>query len=239
MEGFLQDDILTLSELAEYLKVSEKTMLKMVNAGEIPAAKIGNQWRFSRAIINDWLVSKMEVVPQNDLSMLIEGELDFVPLSRLLSKDGVILDMKAGDRDSALARLAGKAFELSLVADEQELTRLLIQREDMMSTALDNGIALPHVRTLRKGFAAGPGIIIGMSGKGINFNLADQKKTFLFFLIVSDSEAVHLRIMAKLARILRNTQKVEHLRSFKRADEFIGFFIEEEKRLNFTVYGEP
>ena len=234
MADFLQDDILTLSEVAEYLKVSEKTMLKMVNGGEIPAAKIGNQWRFSKVLVNDWLVSKMEVLPQNDLSMLIEREYDYVPLSRLLSEEAIVLNMASTDRDGAIRELARRAFDLKLVEDMEEYAVRLIQREDMISTALGNGIALPHLRTHTKGFAAGPRILIGVSAGGIDFNSHDNEKTHLFFLIVSDSEAVHLRIMAKLARILRNTTKVERLRTLSSAAEFMAFFIEEEKHLNFT-----
>ena len=235
MADIAHDDILTLSEVAEYLKISEKTLLKMVNSGEIPSAKIGNQWRFSRAMINDWLISKMKVLPQNDLSLLIEREYDFVPLSRLIAENAIIMDMKSTGRDSAVRELAESAFANNLISDKEEYAARLIEREEMTSTALGRGIALPHLRKMSSELASSPSILIGISRNGVDFNSHDTKKTHLFFCIISDSEVVHLRIMARLARILRNEGIVETFMHFVKPKEFTAFFIERE---NEQIFGD-
>jgi len=49
---------LTIEELAEHLKVSKETIYKMAKAKKIPSSKIGNQWRFNRDVIDQWLVSE-------------------------------------------------------------------------------------------------------------------------------------------------------------------------------------
>lgn len=49
--------IMTIEELAEYLKISKETLYKMVQKNEIPASKIGNQWRFQKSKIDSWLDS--------------------------------------------------------------------------------------------------------------------------------------------------------------------------------------
>jgi excisionase family DNA binding protein len=49
---------LTIDELADHLKVSKETIYKMAKANKLPSSKIGNQWRFNRQIIDQWLVSQ-------------------------------------------------------------------------------------------------------------------------------------------------------------------------------------
>lgn len=49
------DELLTLEELADYLKISKHTLYKMVEKGKLPALKIANQWRFKKEDINKWV----------------------------------------------------------------------------------------------------------------------------------------------------------------------------------------
>jgi len=56
---------MTLSELSRYLKISEKSDLRMVKKDEIPVTKAASQWRFMKAVINVWLISKMEINPKS------------------------------------------------------------------------------------------------------------------------------------------------------------------------------
>lgn len=225
------DPILTLSELSAYLKLSEKTLQKMIKNSEIPCTKIANQWRFSRPMINDWLTSKMEVIPKNDLSRLIEREYDIVPLSRLLDEDAMIMNLQSDSKIGILTELAEKAIENKLISDKESLITKLIEREELTSTAIGNGMALPHLRKPTNEIINEPKIIIGISRKGIDYNSTDNELTHLFFLILSDSEIVHLRILSKLSKILRNREAVEKLRNIDKKTDFIRFFIDAEKDL--------
>ncbi|MCK5791908.1 MAG: helix-turn-helix domain-containing protein [Ketobacter sp.] len=51
----MDSEILTIKEVAEYLKVNERTIYRLANKGEIPAFKVGNNWRFDRAKIAEWM----------------------------------------------------------------------------------------------------------------------------------------------------------------------------------------
>jgi len=226
------DSILTLAELSAYLKLSEKTLQKMIKNSEIPCTKIANQWRFSRAMIDDWLRSKMEVVPKNDLSRLIEKEYDIVPLSRLIDENAMIMDLQSDSKLGVLTELAEKAVENKLISNKNSLITKLIEREELTSTAIGNGIALPHLRKPTKEIINEPKIVIGISKNGIDYNSSDKEPTHLFFLILSDSEVVHLRILSKLSRILRNDDAVSTLRNLDRREDFIRFFIDSEKEFH-------
>ena len=59
-----QKEVMTLGEVASYLKVAERTVLRMVHNGEIPCAKVGGQWRFLRTVVDDWLISRITFPPR-------------------------------------------------------------------------------------------------------------------------------------------------------------------------------
>ena len=58
-----ENEIMTIKEVSSYLKLADRTILKMANMNQIPSVKIANQWRFMRSIIDDWLISRMKVLP--------------------------------------------------------------------------------------------------------------------------------------------------------------------------------
>lgn len=58
----MKEDIITLQEVAEYLKVDEKTVYHMVQSKKVPAFKVGNQWRFSKNDIMRWIENRNIVV---------------------------------------------------------------------------------------------------------------------------------------------------------------------------------
>ncbi len=225
----LNDEILTLAEVAEYLKLSDKTILKMVKNQEIPCAKIANQWRFSKGTLNDWLTSKMEVIPQNDLSRLIESEYDSVPLSRLMDEENILLDLRSRDREGVIRELAERAHASQLISDKDQFIKKLLEREELTSTAIGSGVAIPHLRQATADVVREAKIIIGLSKKGIDFASYDGEPTHLFFLLVSDSEVVHLRLLSKLSRILHQDGAIEELKSIRSKEGFIQYFVTKER----------
>ena len=100
------DEIMTLTELAHYLKISEKSLLKMVNNKEIPGLKVGNQWRFQKVVIDDWLTSRIRSVKDENVSDIIKKTDSFIPFSRLLYPGKVVLDLKPGTKEGILRQLA-------------------------------------------------------------------------------------------------------------------------------------
>ncbi|NQT58465.1 MAG: PTS sugar transporter subunit IIA [Bacteroidetes bacterium] len=205
------DYLMTLTEVANYLKLSEKTILKMIKNQEIPCAKIANQWRFLRPLIEDWLLAKMNVIPQNDLSRLIEEQYDHVPVSRFTSVPLITALPENTDKQEALLLLTTIASDHKIISDKDTVYQKLIEREQMISTGIGNGIAIPHMRSPSSLVINGPKIVIGLSKKGISYDSSDNQPVHLIFLILTDSEVVHLRIMAKLAQMIRKKNMASNL----------------------------
>jgi PTS system nitrogen regulatory IIA component len=222
------EDILTLEEVSRYLKLSQKTVLRMVHSGKIPCAKVGGQWRFVRAVIDDWLLAKMKVVPKNDLVRLIEADAGAVLLSRLLRPELIELNIRPGSKHAVLGQLVRPLVAAGIVKDERSFLLRLLHREQMASTAVGKSVAIPHIRNPRENPEGGPALCVGICPEGTDFHAVDGKKTNLFFLLYTDSEIVHLRIMGRITRLLRDEQTVSGLVSARDKEQVMRIILQGE-----------
>jgi excisionase family DNA binding protein len=86
-------EVLTLSEMAGYLKVSKKTILRMVQAGQMPAVKISGQWRLLRSFIDDWLRAELRSAGGENLPPLAADARTAIPVSRLVTPERTLTDI--------------------------------------------------------------------------------------------------------------------------------------------------
>lgn len=207
------DEIMTLREIAGYLKVSEKTIFRMIQAGDLPGAKVSNQWRFVRSVIDDWLDSRMYSAPRKELLHVIGTAPRIVPITRLVSKRRIVPNLKAGSRQEVLGQLVRALARTVPVPDAEALIDELIAREEVVSTALGRGIAFPHVRDPESMPVDVPCIVLGICRSGTDFGALDGGKTFIFALPCARSEVVHLRLMAELSLLFRKPGVVKRMRA--------------------------
>lgn len=221
--------LMTLTELADYLQVAEKTILRMISRGEVPAIKIGNQWRFSRSMVDDWILSNMQVVPKNDIAKLMEDQQDLVPLSRLIEADSIKLDIRPGTKREVLEQLIEPLERKEAITDADSYLQILLAREEMMTTAI-GPVAFPHARNPRENAAAQPQVIAGVCREGTDFGSLDGQTTYLFLLPFTDSEIVHLRLMAKMASLFTEKANVEKVIKSDSSELLIGTLIALEQQ---------
>jgi PTS system nitrogen regulatory IIA component len=124
-------------------------------------------------------------------------------LSEILEEDNIILDLKAKDKNGVLEELAEVVTNHEPSLDTGSLIRVLLERERLGSTGIGDGVAIPHGKF--RGVTH-PIISFGRSLKGLDFESMDGQPAFLFFLLVApeNSASVHLKALAKIARILKN-----------------------------------
>ena len=133
----MQDDILTIEEVAKYLRVSERTVYDWAQKGEIPAGQIGTVWRFKKQEVENWVNARLSSQSQkND---------ETVQLKNILSVDRITFISQSSKRD-ALVELSEVLAKAPQIKNAQELTQEILKREELMSTAIGKGIAIPHVR---------------------------------------------------------------------------------------------
>ncbi len=222
----LRNQILTTKELAQYLKLNEKTVIKMAQAGELPGVKLGGQWRFHRVSIDAYLQHKIIRSSDEELTSIIKTEVPPIVLSRLISKKNIDLGFEGKDAGKLLGHLVQMAVNTGLTADGEKLLRELKIRENMLSTALGNSIAIPHPRNPDRNLFPKPGMLIAYCREGIDFNAPDGKPVKLFFLICAPDERVHLKMLASIAKLIHKQKILQRIAETGNVDEVMKIFLE-------------
>lgn len=135
----MEDDILTIEEVAKYLRVSERTVYDWAQKGEIPSGKIGTVWRFKKSEIEKWVNERLSSNQKK------EDVSPAVIVKNMLSPERIVFINHSTKRD-ALVELANNLSTAPQVKYKDELVTEILKREELMSTAIGRGIAIPHVR---------------------------------------------------------------------------------------------
>ena len=124
-------------------------------------------------------------------------------LSDILNQNHVIPDLKAKDKKGVLAELVDVIVSSDPTLDKNSLVKVLLERERLGSTGIGDGVAIPHGKF--QGLKH-PIISFGRSRKGLDFDAMDGEAVFLFFLLVApeDSASIHLKALAKIAKIIKS-----------------------------------
>ena len=226
-----ENDILTLSEIAKYLKVSEKTIMRLVQAGELPGAKISNQWRFMRDVIDDWLTERMQIASKDDLISVINTGKNIIPLSKLLSRDRIIIGLDPGSKRDILTQLVQPLLTDKVINDQELFVDDLLAREDVVSTAIGHHVAIPHAQDSKAITDSGPALIIGVCQSGTDYDSLDGQPTYVFLLSCTPTHSMHLRVMAKIAFMLRSSDVIEKLTAAERKHDIVNIMMKTDTEL--------
>ena len=131
-------EIMTIEEVAAYMRVSERTVYDWAQKGELPGGKLGTTWRFKREDVEHWVNSRISSKPS---SAAVRG----VASSAILTEERVVILDKA-DKDTVLRRLVDLLDESPLVRSRDKLLAGILAREELMSTGIGFGVGVPHVR---------------------------------------------------------------------------------------------
>jgi PTS system nitrogen regulatory IIA component len=150
-------------------------------------------------------------------------------LKDLLRGDLIIADIKAIDKLGVIREFAAHVSAVGKVRDADELVRVLMERESMGSTGIGDGVAIPHGKLHALGEVV---IAFGRSRRGVDYQSLDDKPAYLFFLLVTpeDSPGEHLKMLARISRILKNPVLREKLRTAPEGRELHQLILEEDSK---------
>jgi excisionase family DNA binding protein len=226
---------MTVKQLAAYLSVNERTVLKLVGDGALPGVKVGNQWRFRKAMIDTWLDDQMlGVVPRQvqPAAPRPEGAAQrMLELASCFEPSHIEPALGAQSKTTVVEALATLAFDLGLVRDKTWFVGALIERENVMPSALGNGFAFLHTLRRHPEQVVRPFMVLGRSAAGIDFDALDGKPTYLFFALGLKYEELHLPWLHKLTLMLATEQAVRALREAPDAAAIYHTLAEVERQL--------
>jgi PTS system nitrogen regulatory IIA component len=237
---------LRIKDVADLLNVSETTVRRWLADGEIPAYRFGNQYRFSRPEIEHWMMGRKIKQPSGEFLPLDEEKnppadveqdvatnrsgLQQFSLYRAIHQGGVFLDLAAKTKEEAIRQtMVRVAPKLNL--DPEVLAELLLDREKLVPTALNHGVAVPHPRDflLKSPFDL---VTVVFPKEPIEYGALDGKPVHTLFFLFSPTDKRHLHLLAKIAHFSSNSAALELLRSRPSGEELLEFVRDWESTLN-------
>jgi len=220
------------------LGADARRLERMAQRGEIPCQKVGAQLRFNRAEVTDWLQRNMGTMDSNHLAEVDAGitadrqtQKDEAILTPLLRIDAVTANLGARTRTSTIRELVALAQKTGLVYDCEALLDAILQREELCSTAMEGGIAIPHPRHPLPYAIAKPILVVARTSQGIAFGGTDGLLTNLFFLTASLDDRHHVHILARLCRMLHDGSLIGRMGDAKTAEEMMELMKQQELRI--------
>ena len=195
-----QNEIMTIQEVAEYLRVSERTIYDWASKGQIPCGKLGSIWRFKRSEIEKWVDKRLgtEKAPGKPPSIFIKD---------LLNPDRVLL-FDTTSKKEALTYLIDSLADTPEVKNKNKLNEEIFRRERLMSTGIGMGIGIPHVRLESVEDIL---MAVGISKSAIeDYESLDGKPVRMIFMVAAgkDQHTEHIKAIAAISSKLKD----EHLR---------------------------
>jgi PTS system nitrogen regulatory IIA component len=145
----------------------------------------------------------------------------------VLHKETILVDLKSVDKKGVLDEMGIPVARVAGV-NHEDLMRVLMERERLGSTGIGGGVGIPHgkmknLESMVVGF--------GLSRKGVDFESIDGLPTYIFFLLITpeNSTGLHLKLLARISRILKNDHFTERLLNATGRDEILSIIEEEEK----------
>jgi PTS system nitrogen regulatory IIA component len=214
-----------IKRLATYLHMMPAAVLKLAERGRLPGRRVAGQWRFAAAEIHHWLEERIGLSDEGQLVQM-EGALDEaspqadpeeVCIADLLRREAIAVPLDARTRGSVIAEMTQLAARTGLLWDPAKMAEAVRAREEMHTTALDNGVALLHPRRPMTTILAEAILALGVAPCGVPFG-GSGSLTNVFFLICSTSDHEHLRILARLSRVINDHELLIAMRAAESAD---------------------
>jgi PTS system nitrogen regulatory IIA component len=148
----------------------------------------------------------------------------------ILKESSVISDIKGKTKKEILTELAGQLNASGLIKDIEPVVKIIMEREALGSTGIGDGVAIPH------GKMAGSGNVLcvfGRSKKGVDFDAVDGQPVHIFFLVLApeDSASLHLKVLSRISKILRDPSFRKKLLKLPDAHSLYESIVEEDEKL--------
>ncbi len=196
---------LTVRDAARVLNVSEVTIYHWVDEDGLPAFRVNDQYRFNRAELLEWVASH-----KGTRAVTISPELFQMPpgahtheLSAALEHGGIHHAVPGVDRESVLRAVVAR-MRLPKDADRERLVQILMAREQLGTTAIGDGIAIPHVRNPLVMGTDRPSVTLCFLERAIDFGAADGRPVNTLFTLITPTVRTHLHVLSRLAVALRD-----------------------------------
>jgi PTS system nitrogen regulatory IIA component len=222
---------LGIRDLTRLLNVNEATVSRWIKQRGLPAQQLGGQYRVNRAELLEWATAN-NIRVSLELFDHLEADSEVVPsLAEALEAGGIHYQLQDTNKEGALRALV-QVLPLPDGVDRELLLRLFLAREASASTAIGDGIALPHVRNPIVLHVAQPAVTLAFLCRPVDFGALDGRPVHVLFSIISPTNRSHLQLLSRLSfalhdgklreTVARQAAREEILREVRRVEAGMG-----------------
>lgn len=194
---------LTVRDAAELLAVSEKTIYRWIRSGALPAYRISDQYRFNRAELLEWgTARRINVSPA--IFREPESEIAALPTVAAALAAGGIHYRVGGSTKPEVLRAVVQVLPLPPEVDREHLHSLLVAREALGSTAVGDGIAIPHMRNPVVVHLDRPLLALCLLEQPTEWGALDGRPVRTLFALLAPTVRAHLHLLARVSHLLRH-----------------------------------
>ncbi len=229
-------DWFTLDELSRQLGRDLREIEKLVNRGRIPGHKRGGVWTFQATEVTQWLEQEMRTFSDPELSAIETSQASpelnpDLPLTSLMKLETVQVPLDGRTKRSILEGLVEVAGRTYQIWEPATVLKAVLEREELMSTAFDTGVALPHPRQTLIDSIGESVVAFGRTPSPIPFGAANNSLTDMFFLVICRDPRTHLHVLARLGRMLQQSGFIDTLREAPDSESAYQVICEAEARV--------
>ena len=210
---------MTVKDAAQALNVAEKTVYRWIQSGGLPAYRVAGQYRINRAMLFDWATSKRINFSAAESAKDPENA-PLPTLAEALQEGGIHYRVGGATKADVLKALVD-LLKLPDTVNRGFLLQALTAREQLQSTGVGDGIALPHVRNPAVLEIATPMVCLCFLEAPVEFDALDGKPVQVLFAPLSPNVRIHLHLLSRISFALREPKFKALLASQGRRDEIL------------------
>jgi len=221
---------LKIQDVAELLSISEETVLHWLLEGKIPSYKLNDQHRFSRIEVENWMQQNPYFMGKHSKEETVLSGSQQFSLYRALNRGGVHHTIEGVNKKQVICNtLAIVAGQLHL--DAGVLSELFLDREKLMSTGFNHGVAVPHARECIQHIPFDLVSVVFLKNP-IDYGALDQQPVHTLFFLFATSDKTHLHLLAKIAHLSSHPQALDFFQTRPEKGSFMEFVREWEGKLS-------
>lgn len=210
---------LTVKDAATALKVTEKTVYRWIQSAGLPAYRVAGSYRINRAMLFEWATSKRINFPTTEPVEDVEL-LPMPGLAEALEAGGIHYRVGGASKEEILQALVD-LLKVPDAVDRPALLQAFLAREQLQSTGVGDGIAIPHVRNPAILDVATASVCLCFLETPVAFGALDGKRVHILFTPLSPDVRHHLHLLSRISFALRNPRFKRLLDGEARRDEII------------------
>lgn len=228
---------LKIKDVAELLSVSTTTIRRWLKEGKIPAYQLHHQYRFSKSEIEDWMLKcklklskdgfspfeEKQIYPvQEDDPDRSKGGMQMFSLYRAIAKGGVVVEGN-GKTKQQFIQDTMRQVAPKLGLDAELLTELLMDREELMPTGLNHGIAVPHTRETVIRPPSSDFVVVAFPKQPLDWGALDGQPVHTALFLFSSTDKTHLHLLSKLAHLSSREDAIRFLSAKPSQEQLLSY----------------